>query len=101
VAQEEIVLQVMIDRLTETGRCYGMEMNVDKLQVIKISRLPFPVQITIDQKQLENVEYFNYSETCLRKTRLRKFPAKEVRIKKQKFSHFIKITFLRNFLLKK
>jgi hypothetical protein len=27
LAEEEIVLQDMIDRLTETGR-YGMEMNV-------------------------------------------------------------------------
>ena len=28
VAKEETVLQGMIDRLTETERCYGMEMNV-------------------------------------------------------------------------
>jgi hypothetical protein len=30
LAEKETVLQGMIDRLTEIGRCYGMEMNVGK-----------------------------------------------------------------------
>ena len=30
LAKEEKVLQGMIDKLIETGRCYGMEMNVEK-----------------------------------------------------------------------
>jgi hypothetical protein len=30
LAKEEKVLQDMIDELIETGRCYGMEMNVEK-----------------------------------------------------------------------
>jgi len=30
LAKEEKVLQDMIDKLTESGRCYGMEMNVEK-----------------------------------------------------------------------
>ena len=30
MAKEETVLQGMIDKLTEIGRCYGMEMNVEK-----------------------------------------------------------------------
>jgi hypothetical protein len=30
LAKEEIVLQDMIDKLIEIGRCYGMEMNVEK-----------------------------------------------------------------------
>jgi len=29
LAKEERVLQDMIDKLTEIGRCYGMEMNVE------------------------------------------------------------------------
>ena len=49
----------MIDILIEIGRCYGMEMNVEKTKVMSISRQPLPIQITVDQKQLENVEYFN------------------------------------------
>jgi hypothetical protein len=50
----------MIDRLIEIGRRYGMEMNVEKTKVMRISRQPYPIKIMIDQKQLENVEYFNY-----------------------------------------
>ena len=30
LAKEEKVLQDMTDKLTEIGRCYGMEMNVEK-----------------------------------------------------------------------
>jgi hypothetical protein len=30
LAKEEKVLQNMIDKLIEIGRCYGMEMNVEK-----------------------------------------------------------------------
>ena len=48
----------MIDKLIETGRHYGMEMNVEKTKVMRISRQPSPVTITIDQKQLENVKCF-------------------------------------------
>jgi hypothetical protein len=31
-----------------------------KTKVMRISRQPFPVKITIEQKQLENVESFNF-----------------------------------------
>jgi hypothetical protein len=30
LAKEETVIQGIIDRLNENGRCYGMEMNVEK-----------------------------------------------------------------------
>ena len=60
LAKEEAVLQGMTDRLTEIGICFGMEMNVEKTKVIRISRKPSPQEIMIDQKQPENVEYFNY-----------------------------------------
>ena len=39
----------MIDKLIEIGRCYGMEINVEKTKVMRISRQPFPVKIMIDQ----------------------------------------------------
>ena len=35
MAKEETVLQDMIDKLTEIGRCYGMEMNVEKTKVMR------------------------------------------------------------------
>ena len=55
IAKEETVLQGMINKLIEIGSCYGMEMNVEKTKVVRISRQPSPVTIMIDQKQLENV----------------------------------------------
>jgi hypothetical protein len=64
LAKEEMVLQGMIDKPIEIGRCYGMEMNVEKTKVMRISRQPFPVKIIIDQK-LENVESFKYLGSIL------------------------------------
>jgi hypothetical protein len=55
----------MIDRVIEIGRCYGMEMNVEKTKVMRISRQPTPVIIKIDQKQLENVKCFKYLGSLL------------------------------------
>ena len=49
-----------IDSPIEIGRCYGMEINVEKTKVTRISREPFPVTITIDPKQLEKVEFLKY-----------------------------------------
>jgi len=46
-----MVQQDMIDKLSEIGRCYGMELNVGKTNLMRISRQPSPVKITIDQKQ--------------------------------------------------
>jgi len=56
LAKEEKVLQDMFDKIIEIRGCYGMEMNVEKTNVMRISRQQFPVKIMIDQKQLEDVE---------------------------------------------
>jgi len=65
MAKEEMVLQGMIDKLIEIGRCCGLEMNVEKTKVMRISRQPSLVTIMIDQKQLENVECFKYLGSML------------------------------------
>ena len=65
MAKEGRVLQGMIDKLIEIGSCYGMEMNVEKTKVMRISRQPSPVTIMIDQKQLENVDSFKYLGSML------------------------------------
>jgi hypothetical protein len=44
LSKEETVLQDTIDKLIETGRCYGMEINVEK-KVKRILRQPFPVKL--------------------------------------------------------
>jgi ABC-type enterochelin transport system ATPase subunit len=36
LTKEEKVLQDMIDKLIEIGRCYGMEINVEKTKVMRI-----------------------------------------------------------------
>jgi len=60
LAKKEIMQQDTADRLTEIGICYGMEMNVEKTKVMRISRQPSPAHILPNQKQLKNVEYFTY-----------------------------------------
>jgi len=57
LAMEETVLQSMINALTEPGRCFGTEMNVDETKVMRISTQPFPAHMK-DQKQLEKCEIF-------------------------------------------
>ena len=34
MSKKETVLQSMMDKLIEVGRCYGMEMNVEKTKVM-------------------------------------------------------------------
>ena len=55
----------MIDKVIEIGSCYGMEMNVEKTKIMRISRQPSPVTIMLDQKQLENVECFKHLGSML------------------------------------
>jgi hypothetical protein len=50
----------MIERQTELGRCYGMEINVGKIKAMRISSQPSPAQIRKIKKQPENLECFNY-----------------------------------------
>jgi len=38
LAKEETLLQAMTDRLIKIERCYGMEMNVEIIKVMRISR---------------------------------------------------------------
>jgi len=65
MTNKETVLQGMIDKLIEIWRCYGMEMNVEKTKVMRISRQSSPVTIMIEQKQLENVKSFEYLGSIL------------------------------------
>ena len=58
-------LQCMIDKLIDIGRCYGIEMNVEKTKVMRISKQQSAVTIMIDQKHLENVECFKYLGSML------------------------------------
>jgi hypothetical protein len=59
-AGDDKVKQDMVDRLFKIVRCFGMEMNEGKATVMRIPMQPPHIQIMIDQKQPENVEYFRY-----------------------------------------
>ena len=48
MAKEKTVLQGMIDKLIETGRYYGMEMNVEKNKSTGNFKTTTPVTSTID-----------------------------------------------------
>ena len=50
LAKEEMMLQGMTEGLIEYGRFYGMEINVEKTKVMRISRQPSPIQIKIYKK---------------------------------------------------
>jgi hypothetical protein len=64
LAKEETMLQDMIDKLTEIGRFYGMEINVEKTKVMRISRQIFPVKITIDKNNWRMWHLLNIWVTC-------------------------------------
>jgi hypothetical protein len=93
VAKEEKVLQGMMDRLIEIGRCSEMEMNVEKLGDENTKANIPPPQIMVDQKQLGNVEYFNYLSSvttngarCTGEIKSRNAMVKEAFNKKKNFS---------------
>jgi hypothetical protein len=64
LAKEETVRQGMIDNLIEIGRSYEMEMNVQKTEVMRISRQPSPVTIMIDQKNWRMRDILNILVAC-------------------------------------
>ena len=67
-------------------------MNVEKCKVMRISRQPLPLQFMVNQKQLENVEYFNYlarmiinGARCTREIKLRIATGKQNSTKRKLF----------------
>jgi hypothetical protein len=48
LAKEETMLQVMKEELIETGRCYGVEMNVGRTKEMRIPTQPSPILITAE-----------------------------------------------------
>ena len=60
LTKEETALDRIIDRKFEIGKNSGMEIYVEETMLMRMSRRPFPIQIMIQQKRLENVEYFIY-----------------------------------------
>jgi hypothetical protein len=53
----------MTKKLIEFGRFYEIEMNEEKLKVMRKIKQPIQMQFMLDQKQLWNVEYFSYIDS--------------------------------------
>ena len=51
LAERETAVQSISDRISEMGKCYEMELRVEKTRVMKLSRQTPPVQMMIDRKQ--------------------------------------------------
>jgi len=65
LAKEKMVLLNITGRLIEIVRYSGMDINVEKTEVMTISRQPFLVQIVITPKKMQNVEYLIYLGTMI------------------------------------
>ena len=59
LGKEETVSRCTIDRIIVRRRCYEIEVNVEKTEVMRISMQPSPVQSMIDKIGLDDVEYVN------------------------------------------
>ena len=59
------MLHGMLERLIETGGCYGIELNVETTEVMRISKQPSRVEIVISQNQPENVECYKYFDSMI------------------------------------
>ena len=47
----------MVNRLVDTGRKYGMEINIDKSQVMRVSRSNESLQIKVNNRELKEVDF--------------------------------------------
>ena len=48
----------MVNRLDDTGRKYGMEINIDKSQIMRVSRSNKSMQIKVNNRELKEVGSF-------------------------------------------
>ena len=47
----------MVDRLVDTGRKYGMEINIDISQVMRVSRSHESLKIKVNNRELKEVKF--------------------------------------------
>jgi Reverse transcriptase (RNA-dependent DNA polymerase). len=55
----------MANTLVDTGRKYGMEINIDKSLVMKVSRRNELLQIKLSNRELKEVDHFKYLGSVL------------------------------------
>ena len=76
--------KIMVNRLVDTGRKYGMEINIDKSKVMRVSRSNELLQIKVNNRELKEVDHFKYLGSvltrdgyCTREIKMRIAIAKE------------------------
>ena len=82
IAKSQEELQDMVNRLVNTGMKYGMEINIDKSQVMTVSRSNESLQIKVNNIELKEVDHFLRSVLtrdgyCTREIKMRIVIAKE------------------------
>ena len=55
----------MVNRFVGTGRKYDMEINIDKSQVMRVSRSNESLQIKVKNRELKEVDHFKYPGSVL------------------------------------
>ena len=84
IAKTQEELQDMVNRLFDTGRKYGMEININKSQLMRVSRSNESLQIKVNNRELKEVDHFKYLGSvltrdgyCTREIKMRIVIAKE------------------------
>ena len=65
IAKTQEELQDMVNRLVDTGRKYGVEINIDKSQVMRVFRSNESLQIKVNNRELKEVDHFKYLGSVL------------------------------------
>jgi Reverse transcriptase (RNA-dependent DNA polymerase). len=60
IAKTQEELQDMVNRLVDNGRKYGMEINIDRSQVMRDYRNNESLQIIVNYRELKEVDHFKY-----------------------------------------
>ena len=74
----------MVNRLVDTGSKYGMKINIEKLQVMRVSSCNESLQSKVNNRELKEVDHFKYIGSvltrdgyCTREIKMRIAIAKE------------------------
>lgn len=67
---------MMLDRLVATEREYAMEINAEKAKIMQVSRDEKPWRTIVNNRELENLSEFRYSECLLNRNA---YCSKEIR----------------------
>ena len=59
-ANTQEALQDIGNRLVHTGRTFGMKMNIDKSQVMRVSRSNELLLIKVNNRELKEFDHFKY-----------------------------------------